>query len=115
MKNLTVEKQTLDAYSDCNSDEPFEVTSKTRSLNFHASEFVPRTEAQRILALAIPQGYNAFKADLLNKFPKSAEIKIAREYSVALYVKPNCLLPSEEEVCADEKHMQDGLIRYWWD
>ncbi len=111
MKNKTVEYEVLKAYADC-TDSNFERASKIRNLNFLASQFVPRDEAVRILIKAMPGGYNDFKAEKLLELPENCEVQIAREGSVALYVKGNCHLPQD---FGEENHNTGGVMRYWWD
>lgn len=114
MNNTEVEKETVQAYCDCNPAVPSEVGYKNRNLNFRASAAVSRDEAFEIMEKAIVSGYNEFDADLIKKFPKDAEFVLAREGSVCLYVKGQ-KLPSAAKVKADEKSFNGSLTRYWWD
>lgn len=113
MKNTKVEKEIMAAYADCWMDG--EAGYKRRNLQFKSNTFVSLPDAKRIVAKAIPQGYNEFNAAVLDKFPDYAKFKIAREGSPCLYVKGR-LLPNRECVGADEMNDQsDGTTRFWWD
>ena len=119
--NKTVYNEVRKAYADCWMDT-WEAGSKHRNLNFKASEFVPRNEAYDICSRAIPEGYNEFTANLIEELPNDVMIKIAREGSVALYVKTidqktlDMTLEETNHLRADEVHYQeDGTLRLWWD
>jgi hypothetical protein len=81
-----IEEEVMAAYSDCNQ-ESYKYGSGERNLHFRASEQVSVDEAKRIMKKAIPRGYNAFRADLLDHLPPECKVEIAREYSVCIYVE----------------------------
>jgi hypothetical protein len=107
----TVQNQVKMAYADCwmSGNEAYNL----RNLKFRASQAVSRDEAYEIMNQFVP-GYNAFESELIKKFPKNAQIVIAREGSVCLYVKSN-KYPSAKSMSADEKDKEGEFVRYWWD
>lgn len=108
-----VAKEIKTAYSDCWMED--ERAYKLRNLNYRAPFEVSRDDAVRIMNDAV-KGYNAFEPSLLKKFPKCATFQLAREGSICVYVRANGgKLPSAKAVEADEKHEEDGWVRYWWD
>lgn len=109
--NTTVLNEVKKAYTDCwmSGDEAY----RLRILNFRASQAVSRDEAYEIMNQFVP-GYNAFEPELIKKFPKNAQIVIAREGSVCLYVKSS-KHPGAKTVNADEKDKEGEFVRYWWD
>ena len=129
-----VEEEVMAAYSDCNQ-ESYEYGSGERNLHFRASEQVSVEEAQRIMEKAIPGGYNAFKADLLDHLPTECKVEIAREYSVCIYVQFRAIRARERgkalfdagarlgsTMNADEVNFvhqfpddEDYVVRIWWD
>lgn len=126
--NQKVLKETVSAYCDSNPKVPFEQTMKLRNLQFHASEPVSRAEAVGIMTKALflknpaVEGYNNFAPALLNNLPLNADIWLAREYSVCVYVDMKMLLDSNDlkqlqtRMNADECDRDaNGKIRIWWD
>ncbi len=130
-----IEEEVMAAYSDCNQ-ESYKYGSGERNLHFRASEQVSVDEAKRIMEKAIPGGYNAFRADLLDHLPPECKVEIAREYSVCIYVEftdemfrhrrpTQGLIDAGEELGttmdADETQMtfdcDNGsfIARFWWD
>ena len=121
----SVSHEVAEAYADCWDYHPevgydadaWAAVAKRRNLDFLASEWLPRDEAKAALEQWV-QGYNLFHPGLLDHLPASAEVRIAREGSVALYVKGK-RLPSAAKMSADEKHNVDLMgtpcVRYWWD
>ncbi len=119
-----------EAYADCWSYKPstrfdaeaWSAVAGRRNLEFLASRWLPRDEAQWVLEQYV-KGYNAFTPALLQRFPDEAEIRIARERSVCLYVRlpSGCdkKLPTARRVSADEKGdtclQSSSCTRYWWD
>ena len=111
--NLIVEREVTAAYADCWMEG--ERGYKLRNLNYRAPFEVTQESAVAIMMKAVP-GYNAFKPDLLKKFPKCATFQLAREGSVCVYVRANGgKLPSAKTVKADEKNFDGDFTRYWWD
>ncbi len=109
-----VRKEVMKAYADANmrGEKGYEL----RSLQFKASAPLSVKDAKQVLSEAIPEGYNEFDAYLLDLLPPDAQVVIAREYSVALYVYYAGKLPSGQVMKADERHEEpDGSVRYWWD
>ena len=109
-------KEVMNAYSDCN-----EVSKSERNLNFLASDFVTVNEAIAIMDKAIGS-YNEFEPKLLDYFNVEGfdvKIKIAREYSVCIYVSgvPENLVIDKwhNELKADEVDREGDLVRVWWD
>ncbi len=110
---MSVIQEVKQAYADCHMS--WERGQSVRNLNFRAGEYVTPAKAEEILTAAIPHGYNSFRAELLAKFPEGTQVEIARESSVALYVRGKNL-PSRNSMLADEVDIQpDGSTRYWWD
>lgn len=74
-----------------------------------------KKEAMDIMMQALPDGYNDFMPQLLDKLPSDAKIQLGREGSVCLYVKTNTK-PSKASLKADElDEVEPGLYRIWWD
>jgi len=74
-----------------------------------------KTDAMNIMKQALPDGYNDFTPQLIDKLPADAKIQIAREGSVCLYVKTTTKL-SKASLKADElDQVEPGLYRIWWD
>lgn len=127
----TVRDEVIRAYADCHDEPPDGATNleyeawwnrvkNERNLSFRASQAVSRDEARAILAEAMPNGYNEFKADLLDRFPADCRFIVAREGSVCLYVSgtENTPMPAGTVVLADECDViiEDPYTRrYWWD
>jgi hypothetical protein len=121
----TVSNEVAEAYADCWDYHPevtfdapkWDAVAKRRNLSFLASRWLTRDDAKWVLQQWV-KGYNLFHPDLLDHLPASAEVRIAREGSVALYAKGG-RLPSAAKMAADEKHTVDLLgtpcVRYWWD
>jgi len=100
---------------------------ETRNLNFRASKSVPVLDAVTIMCAALgckdnESGYNNFKPGFLLALPQDANVTLAREGSVCVYVK----LPkghtlkldarTQRAMMIDEYHPQkDGSVRLWWD
>ena len=119
------------AYSDCHGTEAeMNAGYDTRNLNFRADGPLPRDEAAALMQRAVPHGYNAFKANVLRKLPDDAQVIIAREGSVCVYVKGNPLSiravdakaygvnsEAHPELRADEisYHAEKDETRIWWD
>jgi hypothetical protein len=86
-------------------------TEETRNLHFRAFQSVPSDVAVKIMAKAVPDGYNNFTADLLGRI--KGDVLLAREYSVCVYVEPNSI--EEHELGEDEYNIIGGKLRLWWD
>jgi len=122
---LSVADEVAEAYADCWDYQPeghfdpvaWAAVAGRRNLDFLASDWMPRDEAKAVLQKYVP-GYNLFHPDLLEHLPASTEVRIAREGSVALYVR-GARLPSAAKMSADERHNVDLMgtrcVRYWWD
>lgn len=95
-----VAKEVIQAYEDGKGN-----------LNFRAFRTVPAAIAAKIMAVACPQGYNEFHAELLGKI--KGQVLLAREYSVCVYVSPGAV--AEHELGEDEYNVFDGKLRIWWD
>lgn len=91
--------------------------SKQRRLMWKADELVSRDEAIEMFKAAGVLSYNAFTPELLEKLPADVTIRIAREYSVCVYVYGQTLTQSTaDEMLVDEFDRQgDGGYRLWWD
>ncbi len=61
---------------------------QVRDLRFRAPGSMPVSEAMEIMAEACPS-YNEFAPEVLALLPADAQVSIAREGSVAIYVKGN--------------------------
>lgn len=125
-----VSKQVSEAYADCWDFFPerdgygkaWEAVEKRRNLEFLATKWLPRDEAKWVLQQWV-KGYNEFTPDLLDNLPPEALVRIAREGSVAIYVKLpfGCKkrLPSASRMAADERGSEclqsSPCVRYWWD
>ena len=83
---------------------------------------VSLAEAKKLLARYVP-GYNAFRPKLLDALPRDCRVRLAREYSVCLYVELAEVLDAEKtqrELRCDEVHLCQVLdevrtYRLWWD
>ena len=89
-----------------------------RNLNFFCTAPLTPAEAAIIMHEALRgETYNEFKADLLLRLPPSAEVYLAREYSVCIYVKGDIKAP--RGFLHDERHVNqpkhEGQTRFWWD
>ena len=74
-----------------------------------------KKEAMDIMKQALPDGYNDFRAELIDKLPSDAKIQLGREYSVCMYVKTSSK-PSKASLKADELDMiEKNVYRIWWD
>lgn len=107
----------IQAYFDINCSEsvPMEEAMRKRDLNFRDSNLLDRETAKEMMAKALGGGnYNNFTPSIFDLFPANAQFQLAREGSVALYVKGG-KLPSARKVCADEKDKFGEFTRYWWD
>ena len=110
-----VEKQVSDAYcelmmlNNITSDE----ADQLRSLHFRATRPVTRWEAIEILSAYVPS-YNDFEPKWLLELPEDAQITIARENSVCLYVKGKINFKPTK---CEEKHYnpETDETRLWWD
>lgn len=116
------------------SNEIEQAAYAKRSLQWRADLPVSMQEAVAILTNALgvwdhQPGYNFFRPMLLEKLGPEAEIVLAREYSVCIYVKvgtcellDGCLneddgdrLDVASELEADELHRRGDYWRLWWD
>ena len=125
MHMATVSNEVAEAYADAWDYHPegrydaaaWAAVARRRNLDFLASRWLSRDDAKWVLQQWV-KGYNLFHPDLLDHLPASAEVRIAREGSVALYVKGK-RLPGAAKMSADEKHQVDLMgtlcVRYWWD
>jgi hypothetical protein len=127
----TVSKEVAEAYADCWDYNPgsrvfdpdaWQRVAARRNLAYLATRWLPRDEAQWVMEQWV-KDYNNFTPDLIARFPEEAEIRIARESSVCLYVKLpwGCKkkLPTAKRVMADERDEVFSVgslcVRYWWD
>lgn len=122
----TVSAEVAEAYADCwdfyperdGWEQGWGKVAARRSLDFLATKWLPRDEAKWVMQQWV-KGYNAFDPSLLDHLPAKAQVRIARESSVAIYVRGAQRLPSAETMHADERHERDLLgvrcVRYWWD
>lgn len=103
-----------EAYFDCWNEQDAEA-NKRRKLEFRASLPVSRDEAIVIMKEAVPQGYNEFNAMRLVFLPVDAQLTLAREASVCVYVQGK--LPKNDELRNDEHHYigDKNETRLWWD
>lgn len=117
------EKQVALAYADGIDIIPFDVTSKIRNLHWQG-EFLSRDDA--LAALPIIGEYNDFDTEkvaeeLRRQIPPEAEIALAREHSVAMYVRvPDDGVVSlrkmqDATMCQEINYDENGVIRLWWD
>ena len=125
---VTVSDQVKEAYADCWDLHPWptgpyinpdwERVARLRNLEFLATRYLPRDDAQAVLEQWVKQ-YNGFKPSLLSRLPEDCEVRIAREGSVCLYVKSKAKLPTAKRMAADERDemmlQSSRVIRYWWD
>jgi hypothetical protein len=84
---------------------------KGDKFTFKASHEVSRDEAYKIMKKIVPE-YNDFKAEKILNLPEDSMIKIAREYSVCLYVRTSQPISKK---FANEVDFKDGVWRLWWD
>lgn len=107
------EKEIYAVYGDCNNiGKPHQ-----RCLDFKSPKFFKKAQAKSILKKAV-HGYNSFTYSCLDCLPEKAEISIAREGSVCLYIQ-NCKISrkmankmSVDEFDWDAKR---NCYRLWWD
>lgn len=119
LDECTVGREVKNAYADCTMN--LHAGMKLRSLMFKALTYVSRDDAIKALDDAGVY-YNQFNPKLLMKFPDNIIVKLAREYSVCLYIgfpegepplEGSAVKADEFDHCGDE----DGysIYRYWWD
>lgn len=102
--------EVMKAYADCHMS--WERGAKLRNLDFRASMPVPAPVAAEIMKKAVPDGYNAFSAQILSKI--DGEVVIAREGSVCVYVQNGAYIP--KPLMEDERSVtENGETRLWWD
>lgn len=126
-----VSAQVAEAYADCWDYKPapgvflgpeWEKVSARRNLEFLATRYLPRDEAQWVLEQWV-KGYNEFTPSLLSRLPDDAQVRIAREGSPCIYVRvpygSKSKLPTAKRMAADERDEQllqsSRVVRYWWD
>ena len=72
-----------------------------------------------IMKKALPNGYNEFKAESLDKLPPDSKIKIGREYSVCIYVstktKISRVVAYDKMDASEIDEIDPGYYRIWWD
>lgn len=84
LSNGFIRAKIIDAYSDC-CDGADSDASGYRCLHF-ISEDITMKLACQYLEEAVPNGYNNFSVDLLEKLPQDWRVMVAREGSVCLYI-----------------------------
>jgi hypothetical protein len=108
-------------YADNQGDgKTFDQTKHTRRLEWKSNQPVSRNMIVTAL-IATGEAYNAFEsisvAKTIREVDPKAEVFVAREGSVCLYIKtehPDEMIKALDS--ADEADMQpDGTIRFWWD
>ena len=131
MKNK-IRASVLLAYSDCHGPEAdMRAGMATRNLNFRAPGPLPVSEAMPLMEEALGgRTYNEFAPELLALLPASAQVTIAREYGVAVYVKGNPFNIAEPNRNSYSKNAEDNPklktdeisydaerdeSRIWWD
>jgi hypothetical protein len=97
----------------------FEETKHIRRLDWKAEESVSGENLLEALK-AIGEGYNDFDpinaTDTILTVDPEAEVYVAREGSVCLYIKTDKPHHMIAALNADEGDIQhDGLVRIWWD
>jgi len=127
----TVSNEVAEAYADCWAYDPnsphaagtWKDVAQRRNLDFFATRWLPRDEAKWVMEQWVKE-YNYFTPKLIDRFPADAEIRIAREGSVCLYVRVSPgwelqRLPTAKRMEADEREevfLQSArCVRYWWD
>jgi hypothetical protein len=126
----SIRASVLLAFSDCHGSEAdMRAGCETRNLSFRAPGSLPVSEAMPLMAEACPS-YNNFAPELLALLPADAQVTIAREGSVAIYVAGNPFNIAEPnrysystnaddnpKLCADEisYDAEADLTRLWWD
>lgn len=121
-----VSSEVAEAYADCWDFFPerdgygpgWAKVERRRSLDFLATKWLPRDDAKWVMQQWV-KGYNAFDPSLLDHLPAKAQVRIAREGSVAIYVRGSQRTPTAATMQADERHVVNLLgvpcVRYWWD
>jgi len=119
-----VSDQVKEAFYDCwdNKGETWERVANIRNLEFLATRYLPRDDAQAVMEQWV-QGYNNFTPSLLSRLPADCEVRIAREGSPCIYVKipwgSKVKLPTAKRMAADERDemtlQSSRVVRYWWD
>ncbi len=107
-------------YADNQDDgKDFDETENVRRLDWRAETPVCGDELLEALK-ATGQGYNDFEpinvTDTILTVDPEAEVYVAREGSVCLYIKTSQPHQMIVALNADEGDIQsDGLVRIWWD
>jgi len=104
------------AYADCDDSIPSGEAMRLRNLSFRALFPVTRDEAVKIMGKCVPS-YNEFAPRLLKKLPEDAQVTLAREGSVCIYVKGR-LPESLKEAMKEDEFDYDPTTnetRVWWD
>jgi hypothetical protein len=109
---MQVRDETYEAYFDCTKEGEKHPDPERRKLHFRASQPVSKSEAISIMQKCIPCGYNDFDASVLNQLPDYAQIFLARESSVCIYVKGKHTLTTAQETNYDPATDE---TRFWWD
>ncbi len=118
MKNLIEEIKIT--YADNQDDgKSFEATEHIRRLDWMADKPVSGSDLLEALK-ATGQGYNDFDpinaTDTILTVDPEAEVYVAREGSVCLYIKTTQPHQMIVALNADEGDIQpNGLVRIWWD
>lgn len=119
-----LEKEIRKTFADCQSRyADFDVTKNIRRLDWKATQPVSGNEVREALSAICVDGYNAFDpvnvADAILTVDPEAEVIVAREGSVCLYIKTThnkLMMMALNNEAADEADVQtDGSIRFWWD
>ena len=113
--NDTILQEIMTAYADAHGDVDNELAMQRRKLDFLASGPVSRDDAVAIMAKAVDHSYNNFTAALLAKLPADAQITLAREGSVCVYVAGK--VKPVKSMLADEWDYDaaKNRTRLWWD
>lgn len=122
----TVSREVAEAYADCwdfypdrsSWEQEWSKVADRRSLDFLATKWLPRDEAKWVMQQWV-KSYNDFHPDLLDRLPRKALVRIARQGSVSLYVRGSSRLPGAAKMAADYKRPAILLgvecVHYWWD
>jgi hypothetical protein len=107
-----VHEETRLAYADCHMD--WETGSKLCNLSFRASHPVSRDEAIKIFGEFVTS-YNEFGPELLKVLPEDAQVTIARQCSVCIYVKGKIKKSAKLKCDEFDYYPESDETRIWWD
>ena len=106
-----------------NDDTWFDWVAPARRMLWRSDTWMTPYKVGDLMTKYVPR-YNAWDAKkmpaLIALLAPSAQIQVAREYSVCLYIKAEpaeleALVAAKKKLRADEANIKNGELRMWWD